>query len=281
MMKPWTDVVAELQRSGEAYVLVTVIGTRGSSPRETGSKMVVTAEHSFDTIGGGHLEYKAIAKARELMLKQQDCQHIEEYPLGATLGQCCGGKVSVLFEHFAERGKDVWLFGAGHVAKAMVPLLAALPLRVHWVDSRAEQFPEQIPENVKQCLTDDPVGELSRATAGSYMLVLTHNHQLDYELTEAALKRGDLGFLGVIGSDTKALRFRQRLSHRQFSEADIAKLTCPVGLEQVPGKRPMEVAISIAGQLISLYQAERPVPLKQTPIDWTSLKLELDMPSSH
>lgn len=280
-MKPWTDVVAELQRSGEAYVLVTVIGTRGSSPRETGSKMVVTAEHSFDTIGGGHLEYKAIAKARELLLNQQDCQHIEEYPLGATLGQCCGGKVSVLFEHFAERGKDVWLFGAGHVAKAMVPLLAELPLRVHWVDSRAEQFPEHIPENVEQCLTDDPVGELNRATAGSYMLVLTHNHQLDYELTEAALKRADLGFLGVIGSDTKALRFRQRLTHRQFSDADIAKLTCPVGLEQVPGKRPMEVAISIAGQLIALYQAERPAAQKQQTIDWSSLKQELDMSSSH
>ncbi|SBS29757.1 XdhC and CoxI family protein [Marinomonas aquimarina] len=279
MMKPWTDVVAQLQRSGEAYVLVTVIGTRGSSPRETGSKMVVTTEHSFDTIGGGHLEYKAIAKARELLLKQQDCQHIEEYPLGATLGQCCGGKVSVLFEHFSERGKDVWLFGAGHVAKAMVPLLAELPLRVHWVDSRAEQFPEHIPENVQQCLSDDPVGELSRATAGSYMLVLTHNHQLDYELTEAALKRGDLGFIGVIGSDTKALRFRQRLSHRQFSEADIAKLTCPVGLAQVPGKRPMEVAISIAGQLISLYQAQRPAQQKQQAIDWASLKQELDQPT--
>lgn len=277
MMKPWTDVVAELQRSGEAYVLVTVIGTRGSSPRETGSKMVVTAEHSFDTIGGGHLEYKAIAKARELLLNQQDCQHIEEYPLGATLGQCCGGKVSVLFEYFAERGKDVWVFGAGHVAKAMVPLLAELPLRVHWVDSREEQFPEQIPENVEQCLTDDPVGELRRAIAGSYMLVLTHNHQLDYELTEAALKRGDLGFLGVIGSDTKALRFRQRLVHRQFNESDIAKLTCPVGLEQVPGKRPMEVAISIAGQLISLYQAERPIVQKQAAMDWTSLKQALDM----
>ncbi|CUB04634.1 xanthine dehydrogenase accessory protein XdhC [Marinomonas fungiae] len=276
-MKPWADVIAQLQRTGEAYVLVTVIGTRGSSPRETGSKMVVTTEHSFDTIGGGHLEYKAIAKARELMLKRQDCQHIEEYPLGATLGQCCGGKVSVLFEYFAERGKDVWLFGAGHVAKAMMPLLAELPLRVHWVDSRAEQFPEYIPDNVEQCLTDDPVGELRRASAGSYMLVLTHNHQLDYELTEAALKRADLGLIGVIGSDTKALRFRQRLAHREFSEADIANLICPVGLAEVPGKRPMEVAISIVGQLISLYQAETPRHVPQTAIDWSILKQELDM----
>lgn len=275
MVKSWADVVAELHRTGEAYVLVTVIGTRGSSPRETGSKMVVTGEYSFDTIGGGHLEYKSIAKARELLLIKRDCQHIEEYPLGATLGQCCGGKVMVLFEHFAERGKDVWVFGAGHVAKAMMPLLAELPLRVHWVDSREEQFPEDIPSNVERCLTDDPVGELKRATSGSYMLVLTHNHQLDYELTEAALKRGDLSFLGVIGSDTKALRFRQRLTHRQFSDTDIAKVTCPVGLEQVPGKRPMEVAISIVGQLISLYQAEQIKKPKAAGLDWSLLKDEL------
>ena len=277
MMDTWIDKVAQLQRMGEAYVLVTVIGTRGSSPRETGSKMVVTAEQSFDTIGGGHLEYKAIAKARELMLDPQDSQYLEEYPLGASLGQCCGGKVSVLFEHFAACGKDVWLFGAGHVAKAMMPLFAELPLRIHWVDSREEQFPTAVPRNVQPCLSDDPVAELARASAGSYMLVITHNHQLDYELTEAALKRGDLGFIGVIGSDTKALRFRQRLAHRQFSAADIDRLTCPLGLGQVPGKRPMEVAISVVGQLISIYQAEQPRVKASNGIDWKALKQSLAM----
>ncbi|MBM6550947.1 xanthine dehydrogenase accessory protein XdhC [Marinomonas ostreistagni] len=279
-MDAWTNKVAELQRTGEAYTLVTVIGTRGSSPRENGSKMVVTADASFDTIGGGHLEYKAIAQARELLLTEYDCQHIESYPLGATLGQCCGGKVLVLFEYFAKRGLDVWLFGAGHVAKAMMPLLAELPLRVHWVDSRLEQFPEAIPDNVEQCLSDDPVGELSRAKPGSYMLVLTHNHQLDYELTEAALKRDDLSFVGVIGSDTKALRFRQRLTHRQFQAEQIARLTCPVGLEQVPGKRPMEVAVSIVGQLIAHYQTAQQQPSKQhNALSWAALTEELGLDS--
>lgn len=273
-MKRWGDSVAELQRTGEAYVLVTVLGTRGSTPRESGSKMVVTPEYSCDTIGGGHLEFKAMARARELLQGEQDVQTLEQYPLGATLGQCCGGHVSVLFEYFAPRGQQVWVFGAGHVAKALIPLLAELPLRVVWVDNRAAEFPDVIPSNVVKRCTDDPVGEVQAAQAGSYMLVLTHNHQLDYALTEAALTHEQIGFLGVIGSDTKARRFRQRLGFRQFSEEVIARMTCPVGLAQVTGKRPMEVAISIAGQLIERYQAEQPDKPTCTGIDWRTLTEE-------
>jgi len=273
----WAEQVAALQRQGCAFVMVTIIGTRGSTPREAGSKMVVTAEQTYDTIGGGHLEFKAIARARELLLGEQDSQTLEQYPLGASLGQCCGGHVSVLFEHFAASAKPLLVFGAGHVAKALIPILSELPVRVKWVDSRSEQFPEYIPSQVEKCLTDDPVGEVTRAIPGSYMLVLTHNHQLDYELTETALRRGDMGFIGVIGSDTKARRFRQRLAHRQFSEADIAKMTCPVGLADVPGKRPMEVAVSIAGQMIALYQVEQPASVSPAAADWSEIKRVLEV----
>ncbi|RDL45396.1 xanthine dehydrogenase accessory protein XdhC [Marinomonas piezotolerans] len=280
-MTRWGEMIAQLQRTSEAYVLVTVIGTRGSTPRETGSKMVVTAENSYDTIGGGHLEFKAIARARELLLGHSDSQTLEQYPLGATLGQCCGGEVSVLFEYFAAVGKSVLVFGAGHVAKALVPLLAELPLRVTWIDSRAEQFPETIPVNVEKRLVDDPVAEVDSAEAGVYVLILTHNHQLDYELTEAALKRGDTAFVGVIGSDTKARRFRQRLAYRQFDQALIEQMTCPVGLPEIQGKQPMEVAVSIAGQLIALYQADRPAQGKTNGIDWRTLKETFAMESDH
>ena len=273
----WGEALATLQSKGEAYVLVTVIGTRGSTPRETGSKMVVTAENSFDTIGGGHLEFKAIAKARELLLSEQDAQALEQYPLGATLGQCCGGHVSVLFEYFAGASKNLLVFGAGHVAKALIPILGELPLKVVWVDSREEQFPDYVPSNVNKCLTDTPVDEVQDAPSGSFMLVLTHNHQLDYELTEAALKRGDLGFLGVIGSDTKARRFRQRLAHRQFSPTDIAHMTCPVGAQDVPGKRPMEVAVSIASQLIALYHQDLPKQVSPSAADWSEIKQALEV----
>ncbi|MBV1788115.1 xanthine dehydrogenase accessory protein XdhC [Marinobacterium sp. D7] len=268
----WGEALAELQRRGEAYVMVTLIGTRGSTPRESGTKMIVTAEHSFDTIGGGNLEFQAIAHARELLCTDADSQSLRQYPLGASLGQCCGGQVSVLFEHFAARGRSLLVFGAGHVAQALIPILAELPLRIRWVDNRATQFPAPIPKQVEVCISDDPVEEVERASPGHWMLVLTHNHQLDYELTEAALKRDDIGYLGVIGSQTKARRFRQRLAHRGFSDAQIDKLICPVGLEDVGGKRPMEVAVSISAQLISKYQSQTADSPKRTGVEWRELQ---------
>lgn len=280
-MNVWGEALAELQRSGDAHVIVTLIGTRGSTPRESGSKMLVTAEQSYDTIGGGHLEFKAIQRARELLLGQQDDQILEQYPLGATLGQCCGGQVSVLFEFFAPRGKEMLVFGAGHVAKALIPVLAGLPLRVRWIDNRDDMLPQQVPANISTCMTDDPVAEVATAAPGAYMLVLTHNHQLDFELAEAALKRGDSGFLGVIGSATKARRFRQRLEHRGFDQGQIERMVCPVGLAEVGGKRPMEVAVSIAAQIIGLYQNELPEKTVSTGIDWRTLKQAFSVEESN
>ncbi|TCK09248.1 xanthine dehydrogenase accessory protein XdhC [Marinobacterium mangrovicola] len=280
-MNVWGEALAELQRSGDAHVIVTLIGTRGSTPRESGSKMLVTAEQSYDTIGGGHLEFKAIQRARELLLGQQDAQILEQYPLGATLGQCCGGQVSVLFEFFAPRGKEMLVFGAGHVAKALIPVLAGLPLRVRWIDNRDDMLPQQVPANISTCMTDDPVAEVETAAPGAYMLVLTHNHQLDFELAEAALKRGDSGFLGVIGSATKARRFRQRLEHRGFDQGQIERMVCPVGLAEVGGKRPMEVAVSIAAQIIGLYQNELPEKTVSTGIDWRTLKQAFSVEESN
>ena len=268
----WGEALADIQRRGEAYVIVTVIGTRGSAPRETGSKMIVTAVESFDTIGGGHLEFQAIAHARTLLCQNRDTQSFEQYPLGASLGQCCGGQVSVLYEHFAAQGQAMLVFGAGHVAKALIPVLAELPLRITWIDSRPDQFPQQIPNGVTVSCTEDPIEFIDRAHPGSYALVLTHNHQLDYELSEAVLKRGDFGFLGVIGSQTKARRFRQRLTHRGFSQEQIERFICPVGLGEVSGKRPMEVAISIAAQLITLYQQHQPSPSTAPGIDWREMQ---------
>ncbi|GGB92268.1 xanthine dehydrogenase accessory protein XdhC [Marinobacterium zhoushanense] len=281
-MISWGEALAELQRKGEAYVMVTLIGTRGSTPRESGSKMIVTAEHSFDTIGGGNLEFQVIGHARELLCTDSDSQSLEQYPLGASLGQCCGGQVSVLFEHFAARGNSLLVFGAGHVAKALVPILAELPLRIRWVDSREQEFPSPPPERVTISINDDPVEEIEQAAPGHWILVLTHNHQLDFELTEAALNRGDVGYLGVIGSETKARRFRQRLAHRGFSEAQIEQMICPVGMPEIGGKRPMEVAVSIAAQLISHYQSRIAATPKRSGVEWRQLQslLALDADSA-
>lgn len=271
MTPTWMDAIARLRNGAEAYVLVTVIGVQGSTPREAGCKMLVTAEACYDTIGGGHLERVATEHARQLLLAGQDAQSLEHFPLGARLGQCCGGRATLLFECFAVRGPQVLLFGAGHVGRALAPLLAGLPLRLEWIDSRAGEFPTELPIGVRAHLLDDPLEAVDKAAAGSYFVIMTHNHPLDYALAEAVLRRGDAGFLGVIGSQTKAQRLRMHLERRGISTAASAALQCPIGLPGVPGKRPLEVAIGVAAQLIARYQQDAPPRSGRAGVQWQAL----------
>lgn len=270
----WQQAVAELSRQAHSHVLVTVLGTAGSTPRGQGTKMVVTASDIYATVGGGHLEFNIITQARELLATGAEGQQVQHFPLGASLGQCCGGSVTVLFECFMQQRLPVELYGAGHVAHALVGLLSQLPVSVRWIDSRAELFPEQLADNITPVVDAQPDDAVADARPGSAFIILTHNHQLDYALTERILKRKDAAFLGVIGSETKARRFRMRLQHRGFNEHEISTMTCPVGLPDVTGKLPMEVAVSIAGQLIQLYQQ----PAENTPrqgLQWRDLKQAL------
>jgi xanthine dehydrogenase accessory factor len=271
----WTQAVAQLSQHNTDFVLVTLLGSAGSTPRPQGTKMVVTADDIYDTVGGGHLEFKVIAQARALLVSETDSQKIEHFPLGASLGQCCGGSVSVLFEKMVTHVPVVHLHGAGHVAHALVSVLSQLPLQVNWVDSRADLFPEAVPANVTVTVDDAPEETVKHAQAGDLFVVLTHNHQLDFLLTEKILKRNDSAFLGVIGSQTKAERFKLRLQHRGFSDEQVSAMTCPVGLPEVTGKRPMEVAVSIAGQLIAQYQQQLPPKQTREGLQWKSLKQEL------
>lgn len=253
----WSEAIAEQNRLGNDYVIATVLGTSGSTPRASGSKMVITGEQIYDTLGGGHLEFKVIEKARQLLLQGESMQVAEQFHLGANLGQCCGGATVIMFEVMLSQHMSLDIYGAGHVAQALVNVLAHLPIRIRWIDSRAEVFPQQLPANVIKVVDEEPVEQAKRARANTAYLILTHNHQLDFALTEAILKRDDVRWLGVIGSNTKAKRFQYRLGHRGFNEQQIANMHCPVGINNVSGKLPMEVAVSIAGQLIGLYQQKK------------------------
>ena len=250
--KLWYQAVADCEARGEPYVLISVLGVTGSVPREPASKMVVTGEHSYDTIGGGHLEYRVCQQARERLARRDYTSDLAHFPLGASLGQCCGGSVSVLLEAHPGSEQELVLFGAGHVAKALVTILAELPWRITWVDERFDQFPSDVPVNVHVHHTDDPVGDAPDLCSGKQVLILTHNHQLDFDLCRALLTAGNCAGLGLIGSETKADRFRKRLDHRGFSADAINTLRCPVGHPDVPGKRPMEVAVSISAELLIL-----------------------------
>nr|WP_100549677.1 MULTISPECIES: xanthine dehydrogenase accessory protein XdhC [unclassified Pseudomonas] len=251
----WISALAELQQKGEACVLVTIIEERGSTPRNAGSKMVVTAERIFETIGGGHLEYKAMEMAREMLASRSQDTRLERFSLGASLGQCCGGATVLLFEPMGQPQAQIAVFGAGHVGRALVPLLASLPCKVRWIDSRENEFPEHIPAGVEKIVGDEVVDEVENMPPGSYYIVMTHNHQLDLELTAAILKRGDFAYYGLIGSKTKRVKFEHRLRERGFEETLMARMRCPMGLPEVKGKLPVEIAVSIAGEVIATYNA--------------------------
>ncbi|AMB87680.1 molybdenum cofactor sulfurylase [Pseudomonas agarici] len=254
-MNDWISALADLRYQGEPCVLVTLIEELGSTPRNAGSKMLVSASGTFDTIGGGHLEYKATQIARDLLASGQQTTHLQRFSLGASLGQCCGGVAVLLFEPLGQVQAEIAVFGAGHVGRALVPLLANLPCRVRWIDSREQAFAPQIPSGVRKIVSDEPVEEIAHLPAGSYCIVMTHHHPLDLELSAAILKRNDFAYFGLIGSKTKRLKFEHRLRERGYDDAALQRMRCPIGLAEIKGKLPMEIAISIAGEVIATYNA--------------------------
>lgn len=249
----WLALLADFEARGEPCVLITVADEQGSTPRDAGTKMLVGREEQHLTIGGGHLEYRAVEIAREMLAAGTRQPRLERFSLAASLGQCCGGVTTLLFEPQLAQDVPVIVFGAGHVARALVPLLAGLPCAVRWVDSRPQEFPDPLPAGVAKIVTEEPVDEIARMPAGAYYIVMTHNHPLDLELTDAILARGDHGYFGLIGSRTKWAKFRHRLAARGHGADRLATVRCPLGLPEVQGKLPLEIAIAVAGEVIAHY----------------------------
>lgn len=268
----WYEVIKQLESENQDYVLVTVLGTRGSTPRDCGTKMIVSRTKSYATIGGGHLEFKAIEQARKLLNEPLSQQKFEHFPLGAKLGQCCGGQATILFESFIKTSIDIMLFGAGHVGKALVSILAGLPCRVHWVDSREHEFPDNLASNISKIVSDSPSDEVKTMPENAYYVIMTHNHPLDFAISEAILKRNDAHYIGLIGSKTKWKRFQMRFEHRGYNSELYSSIRCPLGHSNVPGKLPCEVAVAVAGEIISLYHQQQPNQPIQQGIDWRHFK---------
>jgi xanthine dehydrogenase accessory factor len=256
----WIDALAQLASARRSAVLVTVLRVEGSTPREAGSKMVVWEDGFHGTVGGGHLELTALETARDLLGASGEGREVEppsvrELPLGPALGQCCGGRVTLLFEVIVPVRWNVAVFGAGHVGKALVKLLGDLPCTVTWIDSREAEFPGALPPNVRAVVADAPEEEVRALPPGADVVVMTQSHQLDLEIVRAVMQRRDHRYLGVIGSRTKRAHFEQRLLARGCSSADLARLTCPIGLPGVGSKRPAEIAIAVAAQLLAARDA--------------------------
>jgi len=236
---------------------ILVVETRGSAPREAGTRMWVSATETHGTIGGGNLEYTALKIAREMLLSNE-AHRERKFALGDSLGQCCGGAVTLRFTKVEKMGADaptfdVVLFGAGHVGKEVARILERLPCRLTWVDPRPDAFPTST--TAKVVIEEEPAWMVDEAPAGAYYLVMTHSHALDLEIVERALKRNDVAFLGLIGSETKAAKFRARLRAKGI---DTSRLVSPIGLFK-GGKHPAEVAVSAVAQLLERRSAQVPV----------------------
>jgi xanthine dehydrogenase accessory factor len=328
----WLDAALTCLARGKPCTLVTVAAVAGSAPREAGTKMLVHLDGIAGSIGGGHLEFKALAEAKSLLQTAAAPQaELLDFALGPSLGQCCGGRVTLLFEpltpgalpwltawqqpsgervlltrlspltklviapgkvppdlgfdlsdplralaasaapaalfhrddpgscylleRMVDSRQDLYLFGAGHVGRALVQVLGLLPYRVRWIDGRAEMFPPVLPANVEVECSTSPRHDVATAPPASFFLVMTHSHPTDLEICDQVLKRGDFAFLGLIGSETKRATFLSRLRQRGHGDAILARLTCPIGLPQVTAKEPASIAIAVAGQLLACSEA--------------------------
>ncbi len=348
----WVASIAREIAEHGAVVRVTVICADGSTPRETGAAMQVSAGDVRDTIGGGALELEAIAHARGLLASpsprfsrgkgtwaapwQRD---VRDFALGPSLGQCCGGHTRLLFEVFTRRerphlealagnvdanralllrpleseaplqvavdrrehreerplavtraardmlsgararmpslirggrGEAPWfvepfaprtwplyIYGAGHVGRALVRVLEDLPFVLTWVDTAAARFPESVPPHAKAHVAPDPSAFAGDAAADAFHIVLTYSHALDLAICHSLLRRDDARFVGLIGSRTKRARFVKRLGELGLGDAQIARLTCPIGIAGLPGKEPAKIAVAGAAQLVQLADASR------------------------
>jgi len=256
----------------EAGVLVTVESVQGSGPREAGAWMAVFGEQLVNTIGGGHLELQAIDEARRRLHGDAaafaHCAPVLRYALGPSLGQCCGGVVHLRYELIAASDlpalhqrlsvalTPLVLFGGGHVGKALIQVLGRLPFAVTWVDSRDEIFPDEIPQNVRPEHSDPVHLAVRDQPPASRVLIMSFSHAEDLDVVAECLtrqrERADLPFVGLIGSKTKWATFSRRLQAQGFSPAEIAHVTCPIGLPGISGKEPDVIAIAVAAQLLTI-----------------------------
>nr|WP_319556752.1 xanthine dehydrogenase accessory protein XdhC [uncultured Vibrio sp.] len=250
----WLAACQQLEQQGQAYCIATVLAYVGSVPRSSGAKMVISAQGQFDTLGGGNLEYQVIAKARENLALQHAEPIIERFALSADLGQCCGGAVQVMFEFFQTQTPQVAIFGAGHVCQALTSILSGLPCHVKVIDSRPEWLAPLSQKGTETEQLANPVEAIAKLKDSTFVLIMTQDHALDFELTQHALESQRFAYVGLIGSQGKSQRFRFRLKE-QLSDIDLLdQLTCPIGHPDITGKLPMEVAVSVSAQLMNLFK---------------------------
>ncbi|MEJ8562991.1 xanthine dehydrogenase accessory protein XdhC [Yoonia sp. GPGPB17] len=231
-------------------VRITITKAAGSAPRDAGTQMLVWADRTEGTIGGGTLEWEAMAEARR-MLQEGRKTHTARIPLGPALGQCCGGSVSLLWEVAeamdAPPARPLWIYGAGHVGRALVHVMAPLPdFDITWVDTHADRFPQT---KVTTLVAADPTLVVKHAPKHADHLILTYSHEIDLGLCHAILCHS-FHSVGLIGSATKWARFKSRLAALGHPPEQVSRIACPIG-DPALGKHPAAIALGVATAMIS------------------------------
>ncbi|WP_232823135.1 xanthine dehydrogenase accessory protein XdhC [Oceanibium sediminis] len=285
---------------------VVIAAHAGSTPRETGTAMLVWASGQSGTIGGGTLEHEATRLARAHSAERP---RLVTQPLGPALGQCCGGSVTLLLEHYvdvaeipesgafarpvspdappdpplalaralgvarqgtpiraalhdgwfieplSEPRTQLWLYGAGHVGRAIAATLSGLPVDTTWIDTAPDRFPDTLPEGATRLVAANPAQAVAHAPSEAHHLVMTFSHALDLEVCHAVVSRR-FASLGLIGSATKRARFLKRLSDLGHPPERLARLTCPIG-NRALGKHPQAIAVGVVHRLLKDQAAHR------------------------
>jgi len=242
---PWLELADACERTSTAFALVHRVGEPAGAPH----RLVVTAETARGSLGDAGLDAAAVVAARARLA-----------PGGGTGTAEVGG--TSLFVHVVRpHAFDVVLFGNGHVGRALVQVLGALPCRVRWIDEREHDFPASVPANVEIVATEAPAAEIADAPRGAYVVVMTHSHGLDFDIVEAALERSDWAYLGLIGSKPKRAQFERRLAARGAPGTELARVTCPIGAQSgLASKEPGAIAVGVAAEMLAIREKALATP---------------------
>lgn len=249
----WISKIHQLSTQERSFALVTLIATAGSTPRESSTKMIVLPDGEFfGTVGGGQFELQLRERAlAQLNDSTQGPIQVHTFPLGAKSGQCCGGVIEALIEVMNPKER-LYIIGAGHVALAVSKIMQETPYRPIAIDSRHE-WCQKMKDLGGEVIEQDPLQFVKEHhfCEQDNVAIMTHSHDLDLDLVEILCQK-NLNYLGLIGSQSKWLQFKQRLAQRNIPPADLEKVNCPLGLP-IGGKSPQEVAISLAAQLLRRF----------------------------
>ncbi len=240
----WLDVVGACARASTPFAVVGSV----MPGVHAGARLVVTADDARGSLGDAARDSAAVAEARaRLALPSTDSR--------SDTGIVSAGGDTLFVHVVRPNAFPICIFGNGHVGRALVQVLGAVPADVRWIDTRENDFPAHVPANVEIVVTDDPTAEVTAASRGASLVVMTHSHPLDFDIVETALARDDWAYVGLIGSKSKRAQFERRMLARGAAPESLLRITCPIGAGPLRSKVPGVIAVAVAAELLALRES--------------------------